>query len=76
LHYVTPQIIEHRKDNAIDADGNPKFGLGQAQKCNWVKPVNWILTHPALDNVLFIVLFIFRGIKQTGVSFTGWIPFT
>jgi glucan phosphoethanolaminetransferase (alkaline phosphatase superfamily) len=53
----------------------PIFGLGQAQKCNWVKPVNWILTHPALDNVLFIVLFIFRGIKQTGVSFTGWIPF-
>jgi len=40
--YLSPQIIEHKKTTY--AIGNLGPGLGQAQKCDRVKLVNWILT--------------------------------
>jgi hypothetical protein len=42
-------LIEHTKTMAYDV-GNPVSGLGQAQKCGWVKPVNGIPNLHPLNN--------------------------
>ena len=43
---LSPELTEHKKDNDI-CIGNLGPGLGQAQKCGWVKPVNRIPTLPS-----------------------------
>jgi hypothetical protein len=54
----TPHKVKKRgntKKNTTYDVGNPGPGLGQAQKCGWVKPVNGI---PSLSSWLLIEIFI------------------
>ena len=51
-NHLSPQLIEHKKKKDYDTSrrssgvGNTGPDLGQAQKCEEVKLVNWIPTLP------------------------------
>jgi hypothetical protein len=42
---LSTELIEHKKTTTCDIE-NPDHGLGQAQTCDGVKPVNGIPTLP------------------------------
>jgi hypothetical protein len=46
-NHLSSLLTEHKKNMTYDV-GNPDSGIGQAQKCGGVKPVNGIPTLPLL----------------------------